>query len=155
MSKSGFSYPDHISVGIWDFQTKLGESWRDREGWTVYSQYKMKIKWPKVQNCKLYIKCTCVRDSDMRHFGVHVALERLWGQVGNFWAVGILFLNIYPTCMITFFIPFPLAQFFFYVLCPPLSLTNNNIISTVYSVFSVNLKFCQPKTLYLLNTNYI
>lgn len=94
MSKSGFSYPDHILVGIWDFQTKLGESWRDREGWTVYSQYKMKIKWPKVQNCKLYIKCTCVRDSDMRHFGVHVALERLWGQVGNFWAVGILFLNI-------------------------------------------------------------
>ena len=29
------------------------------------------------QYCKLHIKCTCVQDSDMQHFGVHVALY--WG----------------------------------------------------------------------------
>ena len=37
MSKSGFSYPDQILVGIRDFQAKQGESRRDRDGWTVWS----------------------------------------------------------------------------------------------------------------------
>ena len=32
-----FSYPDRILVGIRDFQAKQGESWRDRDGWTVWS----------------------------------------------------------------------------------------------------------------------
>ena len=33
MSKSGFSYPDRILVGI---QGKSGESWWDQDGWTVW-----------------------------------------------------------------------------------------------------------------------
>ena len=33
-----FSYPDRILVGIRDFQTKSGESRRDRDGWTVCKQ---------------------------------------------------------------------------------------------------------------------
>lgn len=126
MSKSGFSYPDRILVRIWDFQTKLGESWRVREGWTVCSQYKMIREWPKVQYCKLYIKCTCVQDSYMQHFGIHVALHWGWtirkvmGPGEGFLSCG----NFIPLVTFTlharlFFSFLFLLQNFFYVLCPP------------------------------------
>ena len=35
MSKSGFSYSDHMLVWIQDFQAKLGESRQDWDGWTI------------------------------------------------------------------------------------------------------------------------
>ena len=116
MSKSGFSYPDRILVRIRDFQTKLGESWQDQEDWTVCSQYKMKIKWPKVQYCKLYIKCTYATLWCTCSFALGTAIRKVMGPGEGFWAIGIFFLNIYSTCRIIFFIP---CTIFLYVLCPP------------------------------------